>query len=291
MKIGIACASGSLKGVFVHGVLAAFENFDFMGDFYAASSSAAIPTAFAAIHKLSILKGTEYWRQATERTAEANIDISSAIKAGIKAVFPLLKEDLFANEASRFAVAASAVLSAEAAALTQGEGARRLGQKLVLSIRKKDNSWAKSNLACRLFDTMAAEHEHGLTPANLADALYATTRMLHAWKDAAWINGEPYVDASYTCMCPAVELVQMGMEVVISISPECGTLYRDFFQSEILPSEFDNTKIHFLQPERNLAEIGVDYLKVTEEGLAVAYEMGKKQGSKFIESFKKSGSV
>jgi len=47
MKLGIACASGSAKGVFIHGVLSSFEQRGLVPDVYAASSSSSIPAAFA----------------------------------------------------------------------------------------------------------------------------------------------------------------------------------------------------------------------------------------------------
>jgi hypothetical protein len=291
MKIGIACASGSAKGVFIHGVLVAFENFGFSADFYAASSSSTIPTAFAAIHKIELLGGTDYWKWVNTKYVEASNDASKGVKAGIEHLLPLLEQKLFTNEASRFAIAVSAVVTKEASELTQGDGARKLGQQLVLCIRKKDKSWADKNLEYRLFDNRATVEKDKLTQHNIADALYSTTRILHAWKEAAWINGEPFIDASYTCVCPAIELSEKAMDIVIAISPEAGPFYRDFFQSETIPSYFGKSKILFIQPTRNLSEIGVDYLKSTEEGLALAFEMGKKQGLEFIENLRKAGSV
>jgi predicted acylesterase/phospholipase RssA len=290
MRTGIACASGSAKGVFVHGVLDAFERAGFKVDSYAASSSSTIPAAFASIHELALLEGTEYWKKVGTRFIEANSDVSKAVKDGIKSILPMINEKLFAEEAPCFSIAVSAVVTEEAAQLTQGAGAKKLGQHLMLSIRKKDKSWAARNLVCRLFDTKA-KGQSRLTPGNLEDALYATTRMLHAWKDAAWIDGEPYVDASYTCMCPAIELAQAGVETVIAISPESGPLYRDFFQSETLPTSFGSSSIYHIQPARNLTELGVDYLRATEEGFEAAFNLGKRMGTQFLEAFGKNRSV
>jgi len=137
----------------------------------------------------------------------------------------------------------SEVVNEKAAELTQGEGARQLGRRLMLSIRNRDNSWARENLVGKLFDTRAESPELLLTPANLAEVLYATTRMLHAWKDPAWIEGRPFVDASYTCVTPAIEAAHLGMDTVIAISPETGPMYRDFFQSEVIPDSWNGTTI------------------------------------------------
>jgi len=289
MRIGIACASGSAKGVFVHGVLAGLETRGFRAEMYAASSSTSIPAAFAAIHDMDSLQDIEYWKRVRAEYVEAGSDASRAVKLGISAVLPTLGGRLFTDRASRFAVAVSAVVTREAAALTQGEGARRLGQQLVISIRRRDRSWADANLSARLLDTRAADPAHRLTPANLADALYATTRMLHAWKEPAWIDGEPYVDASYTSMCPARELVRLGMEEVVAISPECGTVYTDFFQSAEMPASLGGVRIHVIQPQVNLAEIGVDYLKATDDGSLTAFRLGQEAAVQFLRAFPNGG--
>jgi len=199
----------------------------------------------------------------------------------------MLDDSLFGRQASQFAVAVSEVITKEAAESTQGEGARRLGRRLMLSIRNRDNSWARDNLVGRLFDTRSESDEFLLTSTNAAEVLYATTRMLHAWKEPGWIEGRPYVDASYTCVTPAIELAELGMDEVIAISPVTGPMYRDFFQSEVIPPAWNKTTIHFIQPNRDLSEIGVDYLKATDEGLDAAFELGTQAGTGFLESFQR----
>jgi hypothetical protein len=111
--------------------------------------------------------------------------------------------------------------------------------------------------------------------------------MLHAWKTPAWIEGFPCIDASYLCECPAVELAQRGCDKVIAISPGAGPVYRDFFRAEKLPSSYGKIPILIVQPLLNLAEIGVDYLNVTDEGLEKAYELGLRAGTEFLQSEKK----
>ena len=59
-SLGIACASGTFKGVFVHGVLSAFESSGFVADVYAAASSSILSTACAATGKAREV-GVEYW--------------------------------------------------------------------------------------------------------------------------------------------------------------------------------------------------------------------------------------
>ncbi len=287
MKLGIACASGSAKGVFIHGVLSSFENLGIVAEVYAASSSSTVPAAFAAAHCLPLLNGAEYWKNVRARYLEHDYDMSAAVKEGIRSALPKLGDSLFGRQASQFAVAVSEVITKDAAESTQGEEARKLGRRLMLSIRNRDNSWARDNLVVRLFDTRSESNELLLTPKNAAEVLYATTRMLHAWKDPAWIAGKPYVDASYTCVTPAIELAERGMDEVIAISPETGPMYHDFFQSEVIPQAWNKTPIHFIQPNQDLSELGVDYLKATDEGLETAFKLGTQAGASFLESFQR----
>jgi hypothetical protein len=281
MKLGIACASGSYKGVFVHGVLDALEEAG-RADVYAAASSSTLCAAFAAAGRLGSLGGARYWSHAWESYAASGWDISAAVRGGIRELLPAITPALFEPSSSRFAVAVSAVVTKEAAEITQGPGARRLGQQLVLATRTRDASWAAANLAGVLFDTAAAAPRFRLTADNLADVAYATTRMLHAWKTPAWIDGAPFVDASYTCSCPATALAEMGCRHVVVISPECGPVFTDFFQAAPLPQSHHGVPIRVVQPRRNLSEIGVDYLKATTEGFSAAHEEGRTAGRAFL---------
>jgi predicted acylesterase/phospholipase RssA len=285
MKAGIACASGAAKGVFVHGVLAAFEESGFRADIYAASSSSSIPAAFAAIHELDALGGTEYWMRVWKAYEEAGHDMGRAVKTGISLVLASLQSKLFSERADRFAIAASAVVTEEAARQTQGAAARKLGQQLMISTKKRDRSWARKNLVARLLDTQTPDARERLTAQNLADALYATTRMLHAWHDPAWIDGRPYVDASYTCACPAMEVANLGAQTVIAISPECGPLYVDLFRSEVVPSSYQQATIRVIQPSHDLSDVGVDYMKASKDGAAAAFNLGKAAGNEFLASW------
>lgn len=284
MKIGIACSAGTFKGVFVHGVLSYLQEANFVADIYAASSSAAITTAYAAIGALSSLNGPEEWIQMYSSYEKNNKDVSKTIIDNIPHHTNYLSRLLFSEKAKQFGVAVSSVTSIEAAELTQGSGARRLGKQLILATRNNDRSWAEKNLQTIIFQNGTQDSAYMLSENNLNEIFYATTRMLHAWKEPASIDGKPYVDASYTCLCPAIELVEMGCNEVITISPEDGPLYRDFFKSSEIPSSHLNIPIHLIKPSINLSEIGVDYLNATNEGFISAFELGRKAGEEFIES-------
>jgi hypothetical protein len=284
MRVGIACSAGSYKGVFVHGVLAALGEANFEADIYAAASSTAPAAAYAAVGDLATLHGPEHWIRMYDNYQKNNYDISKVIIDTIPQYTEHLLPVLFKSGAKRFGIAVSAVTTREAAELTQGPGARRLGQRLVLATRNRDRSWADENLQTRLFQSGLPDAPFKLTPGNLHEVFYATTRMLHAWKRPAWIDGQPYVDASYTCLCPAIELAEIGCTEIVAISPEEGHLYRDFFQSSEIPSSLSNASIHVIKPRRSLVELGVDYMKATSSGLAAAYELGREAGSEFLES-------
>jgi hypothetical protein len=207
------------------------------------------------------------------------------VLAGIQEVLPAIQELLFEPASARLAVAVSEVVTAEAAEATQGPGARRLGQQLVLATRTRDASWAEKHLAFTLFDTRSTDPGRRLGPKNLPEVAYATTRMLHAWKTPAWIDGRPFVDASYTCSCPAAALAELGCRQVIAVSPESGQVYTDFFQSSPLPESHVGVPIRVIQPARNLSEIGVDYLRATDEGLSAGYDEGRRAGEAFLAGY------
>ena len=281
MELGIACASGSYKGVFVHGVLDSFEEAGLRADVYAAASSSTACAAYAAAGHVRQLEGPAYWHRSWAAYVAAGYDVSTAVLAGIREVLPWIRDLLFEPGSARLAVAVSEVIRKEAAEITQGPGARRLGQQLVLATRTHDASWAAENLAFALFDTRASDPRRLLGPGNLAEVAYATTRMLHAWKTPAWIAGVPFVDASYTCSCPAAALAEMGCRQVVAVTPESGPVFTNFFQSARLPESHRGVPIRVIQPDHNLSEIGVDYLKATEEGLAAAYGEGRRAGEAF----------
>ena len=76
----------------------------------------------------------------------------------------------------------------------------------------------------------------------------------------------------------------MGCTEIVAVSPEVGPLYRDFFQSVEIPPRYIDARIHIVRPKRELADIGVDYMKVTDEGLNLAYELGIEAGKEFAKS-------
>jgi len=284
MRIGVACSAGSYKGVFVHGVLAGLSELGLRVDIYAASSSTAAAAAYAAIGDLPSLRGPEHWKRMYMGYVANDYDVSKAVIEAIPEYTERLLGALFEQNAKRLAIAVSAVTTKEAEELTQGPGARRLGQQLVLASRKKDRSWADINLQARLFESGNPNAKFKLTAKNMNEVFYATTRMLHAWKTPAWIDGQPYIDASYTCICPALELAEMGCTEIIAVSAEVGPLYRDFFQSVEIPTRYLNAQIHLIRPKREVAEMGVDYMKVTDEGLNVVYKLGIDAGKQFAKS-------
>jgi hypothetical protein len=267
-------------------VLAAFAEAGLKAHIYGAASSTTIVAAFAATGQLEMLRGSTYWKERHARYVHNDYDIGKTLLESISAATATLSVKLFNSDSAAYAVAVSAVITKEAEELTQGPQARRLGQQLIISTRKRDKSWAEKNLELRLYETGSEDVQYRLTPQNLPEVLYATTRMLHAWKTPAWIEGAPYVDASYLCECPAVELAQRGCDKVIAISPEAGQVYRDFFRAEKLPSSYGKIPILMVQPLLNLAEIGVDYMNVTDEGLEKAYELGLRSGTEFLQSEK-----
>lgn len=283
--LAIASSAGGFKGVFVHGVLSALEEAGIRASAYAAASASVFPSISAAIGQANEI-GLKYWRVALQALYQPGNGMSEAVLESIAASGHILRSETFKPGMPRTFVATSAVITGEGAALTQGEGARRLGRRLLLQAARGDRSWAEQHLRAYLFYTDAPDEEHRFIRENIDEVIYASTRMLHAWTKPAWIAGRPFIDGCYTCACPAIEMVQHGYREVIAIATEPGTLYRDIFQSEPIPEVWEGVPIHIIRPEIDPATMGAGFTDVTEEGLAAGYAHGLEIGRKFIEGWK-----
>ncbi|HLI87754.1 MAG TPA: hypothetical protein VKV37_03620 [Ktedonobacteraceae bacterium] len=285
-SLAIACCSGGFKGIFGHGILSALEAAGISAAAYAAASSSVFPAMCAAIGQAGEI-GLRYWRSAIHTLHQPGNGMSEVVLHSIAEARHLLRESLFQPGRPRFLIATSAVKTQEAAELTQGDGARRLGRRLLLQAARGDRSWRDQHLESYIFDT-APGAQHRLTPDNIEAVTYASTRMLHAWSIPARVGDQPCIDAAYTCACPALELARLGYREVIAIATEPGPLYRDIFQSEPIPERLGDTIIHIIRPENDIATLGADFTSVTEEGMIAAYEYGQQVGSAFAHSFTKS---
>jgi hypothetical protein len=280
-SLAIACAVGGFKGVFVHGVLSAFETANLRANVYAAASSSVFPAASAAIGQANEI-GLKYWGGALHTLQQPGNGMSEAVLQSIADSIHLVRGRLFSPGVARFIIAASAVITGEGIEQAQGDGARRLGRRLLLLAARGDRSWADQHLRVHLFDSAAAAEGHRLSGDNIAAVIYASTRMLHAWTIAAWVDGKAYIDASYTCACPAIEMAQLGYNEVVAIGTEPGALYRDMFRREPIPERWEGASIHIIRPDVDLATMGADFTDVTEEGLLAVYEYGKEKGREFL---------
>jgi hypothetical protein len=286
-SLAIACYSGSFKGAFIHGVLSAFEVAGLRANAYAAASSSVIPCSMAAIGRV-IDVGANYWQKLAQLLKQDNIGMSQIVIQSIADFAPVICEQLFQTESPELFIATSAVTTAEATAETQSTKAKRLGRQLLVSTAKKDNSWIVKNLRLALFSTANYSSEFYLNTCNFKEVTYASTRMLYAWDIPAWIADKPYVDASYTCLCPALEMVDLGYKEVIAIANQPGLLYRDICQIEPLPNIWKNTPIRTIQPDIDPKILGVDFTSATAEGLMSLYRHGEEKGREFLNNRKRS---
>ena len=283
--LAIASAAGGFKGVFAHGVLSAFEAAGIRAGAYAATSSAVFPSISAAIGQANEI-ALKYWRVALNTLEQPGKSMSDSVLETIAASGHILRSQPFLPAMPRLVLATSAVITEEAAQATQGDGARRLGRRLLLQAARGDRSWATQHLQAYLFDTAAADEPHRLTSANMDEVIYASTRMLHAWHIPAWVAGRPFIDGYYTCACPAIEMAQRGYREIIAIANEPGVLYHDIFQSEAIPDNWQGVPIHIIRPEIDPATLGADFTDVTDEGLVAGYQHGLAIGQQFIAHWK-----
>lgn len=275
----IACASGGFRGAFVHGVLSAFEEREFRADTYAAVSSSALPAAGAAIGRTSAV-GIDHWQDLLETRAKSGGDMSPVLRESIDALVPGFTGPLFGPDASQFMLVACAVADAVAEE-TQGDGARRLGRRLLVAAGRGDRQWVGDNLRAVLFDS-AGDHGAPLTPANLPAAIYASTRMLHAWSVPAFVDGAPYVDGSYLLACPAVEMAALGHRRIIAVGTQPGPIPLDLVGDRMVPDEAGGVTIETVVPDMDPAAIGVEATSADAAGLAALYDHGREKGNEFL---------
>jgi hypothetical protein len=282
-SLAIACASGGFKGVFAHGVLSAFESAGLRADAYAASSASVASTGFAAIGAANEV-GVEYWLGARRVLERPGAGMSDVVLQCIADYAPMVRAALFQPDTPRLIIAVSAVTSDEAAAQTQTDRARALGRRLLVAAARGDRSWVDAHLALHLFDTAAPLEGHRLTVENFDAVAYASARMLHAWDVPASVDGRAYVDASYTCACPAREMTAAGYDEVVAVACEPGPLYHDLFRTELLSETANGKSLHLVRPEVDPREMGVDYMDADESGLIDVYRHGYERGRQFLAS-------
>ena len=277
--IAICCMSGGYKNVFTHGVLRAFEEKGIRAKAYASCSSSVLIAAFAAFNKVSALD-LSLWSDGYA-TSQAEGNQSGAMLQSIQRLSTEIKNNLWNPQAARLLVATSFVKTEEAAQVTQSDGARRLGQMLLINALRHKPEWKNQNLELQMFDTHSDERTELLTKENLDEVAYATTRMLHAWNIPAFINNKPYVDGSYTSICPVVPLSELGYKEIICICTEKEKVTFDLFSEEKIPARINDSTIRFIKPDHDLKEMGVDFYTMAGNGLEDVYNHGREKGLSF----------
>lgn len=280
-SLAIATPVGSFKGAFAHGVLTALEEAGIVADAYAAASSSVIPASWAAIGRAKDL-GIDYWLAGLAALERPQQNMSKVVQRGIRVFSNQLRQDLYQPHTPTLFIATNAVINATAAAQTQTALAQDLGKRLLRSSVHQDRSWVDTNLRFTLFSTHHPEAHHRITPNNYPAVAYASSRIMHAWEIPAWIDGKPYVDAAYTCLCPVLAMVAAGYQETIAIANEPGTMYRDMFHIDPIPSHSHGVPIHVIRPDIQLKQLGVDFTKATPDGLLAVYRYGQDRGAEFI---------
>ncbi len=279
-SLAIATPVGSFKGAFAHGVLTGLEQAHIVADAYAAASSSVIPASWAAIGQASKL-GIDYWLAGLSALQQPGANMSKVVQRGIRIFSKHLQQDLYQAHTPTLYIATNAVINPTAAAETQSHLAQNLGKRLLRASVHKDRSWVDANLRFTLFSTQDRGTTHRITPNNFPAVAYASSRIMHAWEIPAWIEGKPYVDAAYTCLCPAMAMVAAGYQQTIAIANEPGTMYQDMFHIDPVPTNLHNVPIHTIRPDVQLKELGVDFTKATPDGLIAVYQHGLTKGAEF----------
>jgi hypothetical protein len=283
-SLAIATPVGSFKGAFTHGVLTALEQAGVRADAYAAASSSVIPASWAALGRAADL-GINYWLAGWEALQLPNQNMSKVMQRGIRVFSQALRTQLFQADTPCLHIATNAVVTETAIQQTQSAAAQALGKKLMLASVNKDRRWVDEHLQLAMFSTDHQQPQRRITVNNYPAVAYASSRIMHAWDLPAWIEGQPFVDAAYTCLCPALAMAQAGYQEVIAISNEPGELYQDMFHIEPVPSYYHQTPIHVIKPAVHLREMGVDFTKASAIGLQTVYQHGQEQGLQFLKKW------
>lgn len=285
-KQAISCMSGGYKSVFTQGVLTAFESNGFYACTYAGCSSSALIASLAACGKIQQL-GLSLWTDGLKISNIEGNSQSNAILHSIDIIYPIVKEQLWNENSNRLIIATSYVNNPEAASITQTDKAKRFGQKLLIEAMRHISDWKDKNLKLHLYDTVSGTLTKLLIPENFKEVVYASTRMLHAWHIPAYINGDAYVDGSYTSLCPVIPLVEIeDFNSIICILTDHVERKVDIFSNRNIPDKIADTSIYFVHPNMNLKDIGVDYYSASEEGLKQAFLHGVEKGIEFISNTK-----
>lgn len=280
--IAICCMSGGYKNVFAHGVLKAFEENGLKAKAYAACSSSTLIAAYAAIDKMSLLD-LSLWKDGYI-ISQREGNQSEAMLQSIQKLSKEIINNLWNPDSSRLLIATSFVKTEEAAIITQSDGAKRLGQMLLINALRHKPEWKDKNLELHIFDTKAEHKDKLLSKENFNEVAYATTRMLHAWNIPAYVDKRAYLDGSYTSLSPVVPLVEAGYKNILCISTEKSKVVNDLFSEEEIPSQINGSAIDFVKPDCELKEMGVDFYTITENGLDDVYNHGYKKGLDYLES-------
>jgi hypothetical protein len=284
-SLAIATPVGSFKGAFAHGVLTGLEQCGIQADAYAAASSSVIPATWAALGQSAQL-GADYWVAGWEALQLPNQNMSKVMQRGIRSFSRSVKSTLFDATTPTVYIATNAVVTGEAIAITQTDRAKDLGKQLMLASARQDRSWVDKHLEFALFSTRSHNLQRHITVNNYPAVAYASSRIMHAWDLPAAIEGLPFVDAAYTCLCPAIAMAKEGYQEVIAISNEPGPLYQDMFHMASVPDSWQKTKIQVIRPALHLRELGVDFTKASPAGLVNTYQYGQECGHNFVRTWR-----
>lgn len=280
-NLAISCTSGGYKNAFTQGVLTAFEENGLIANVYVACSSSTLIAAFAAFRKIKQLDLT-LWKNGYMISQEDSGDQSRAMLHTIQQLSPEIINNLWQSDSSRLLITTSLVKTEEAATITQSDGAKRLGQMLLINAIRHKTDWKDKNLELKIFDTLSNMTTELLSKDNFNKVAYATTRMLHAWKIPAYINNQAYIDGSYTSHCPIQFLSKLEPKRIICICTEKEKIFSNIFGTEEIPSQIDNIYIDLIKPDFDLKSVGLDFYTITNDGLERGYEHGYKKGVSYL---------
>lgn len=259
----VACSAGGFKGVFVHGVLAAFEAAGLRAITYAASSVSVFPAGAAAVGRIRE-EGLGQWTGALA-VQEATGKPGAMIEWLTEGLVSRTKAQLFLPGAANLVIVASQVKN--------GIVDLRLGRRLLLAAARSQGEWAHEHLAPLSFDS----YSRSLNPDNFLAVVQASTRLLHIWGEAVNLGGKLLIDASYTWACPVLALTGDNHRPIVAIATDPEPIKLDIFGNPL-----PDLGVIAVSPDFPPESVGVEVLKASGPGLEILHDHGFAQGQKAI---------
>ena len=273
MKTGIALTAGGFKGAFAHGVMSALEKEKIS---FSAYSGASV-SSYAAI---------------TGALGEASNNMKKEWELGLSALFEngfhegptimidTLNERVWAHNGKELWNENSPELyiTVSKVNLPVDKINLELGEELQEYAKRKDSSWAENNLQPFQFSP------ESISMTKFNDVITASCRLLYVWGSPTIIDGEAYIDSSYTESCPITPLLNSKCDKIIAVSTNSYGFPASVFKRQ--DERMNKSNIYRIVPTIDPSSFGVGTLSGTIEDVWNLFDHGEEIGYQYANHIK-----